>query len=202
MRGTRSLRRPWRSESYGVVRPGAATPRHRFQRIRRLAYSLLAAIVVVSLATAWLFVWPPQGVPGAADAIVMLQGTGDRLQVALQLAKEHRARVLVVSQGRDGYGGPCVPAMQGVRVICFDPDPPDTRGEAEFIGRLAKEYQWRSVILVTIRAQDRRARLLTERCFSGSIYVSTAPLPLGDWPYEIAYEWGALVKSLVVNQSC
>ena len=58
------------------------------------------------------------------------------------------------------------------------------------------------MILVTVRAQDRRARLLTARCFSGSVYVSTVPLPLSQWPYEIAYEWGALVKALVTNQSC
>jgi hypothetical protein len=30
-----------------------------------------------------------------------------------------------------------------------------------------------------------------ERYFSGQVYVMTAPMPLRDWPYEIAYEWGA-----------
>jgi uncharacterized SAM-binding protein YcdF (DUF218 family) len=184
------------------VSPGAAVPRRRFRRVRRLAYALLAALAAFSVATALLFVWPPQGAPRQASAIVMLQGNGDRLQAAVQLARERRVPVLVISQGRDGYGGPCVPAMPGVRVICFDPEPANTRGEAEFVGRLAKEYHWNSVILVTIRAQDRRARLLTARCFSGSIYVSTAALPLGEWPYEIAYEWGSLVKALVTNQSC
>jgi uncharacterized SAM-binding protein YcdF (DUF218 family) len=184
------------------VSPGAAAARLRFRHVRRWAYALLAVLVLFSLVTARLFVWPPQGVPRQANAIVMLQGNGDRLQAAVQLAKEHRAPVLVISRGRDGYGGPCVPPLPGVKVICFDPDPANTRGEAEFVGRLAKEYHWRSVILVTVRAQDRRARLFTARCFSGSIYVSTAPLPLGEWPYEIAYEWGSLVKALVTNQSC
>ena len=202
MRGTRTLRRRWRSENSGEVSPGAAAPRHGFRHIRHWAYGLLAVLAAFILATAWLFVWPPQGVPRQASAIVMLQGNGDRLQAAVQLAREHRAPVLVISRGRDGYGGPCVPAMPGVKVICFEPDPANTRGEAEFIGRLAQEYHWRSVILVTVRAQDRRARLLTARCFSGSIYVSTVPLPLGEWPYEIAYEWGSLLKALVTNQSC
>lgn len=202
MRGTRSLRRRWESEAAGAMSPGAAAPRHTFRHVRRWAYALLAVLAAFSLVTAWLFVWPPQGVPGRADAIVMLQGNGDRLQEAVQLAREHRAPLLVISQGREGYGGPCVPAMSGVKVICFEPDPANTRGEAEFVGRLARQYHWQSVILVTVRAQDRRARLLASRCFSGSIYVSTVPLPLSQWPHEIAYEWGSLVKALVTNQSC
>jgi hypothetical protein len=41
-----------------------------------------------------------------------------------------------------------------------------------------------------------------ERCFSGQVYVMTAPVPLRDWPYEIAYEWGATIKALTVNRSC
>lgn len=184
------------------MRPGDTAPHRGFRSFRRWVYALLAALGLFSLATAMLFIWPQRGVPRQADAIVMLQGDGDRLALAIQLAKEHRASVLVISQGRDGYGGPCVAAMPGVKVICFDPDPANTRGEAEFLGRLAKEYHWRSVILVTVRAQDRRARLLVSRCFSGSIYVGTASLPLGQWPYEIAYEWGALVKALFTNQSC
>ena len=61
--------------------------------------------------------------PARVSAIVMLAGPGDRLPVALQLAREHRAPVLVVSRGWQGYGGPCPPPVPGVRLICFDPDP-------------------------------------------------------------------------------
>jgi hypothetical protein len=155
-----------------------------------------------ALATAWLFVWPPQGAPARADAIVMLQGYGDRLGAALRLADKHRAPVLVISRGRDGYGGPCMPAPPGVKVICFDPSPPNTRGEVEFASGLARQYGWRSLILVTLRPQDRRARILMQHCYSGSVYVSTASMPAADWPYEIAYEWGALFKMLVQDPGC
>jgi uncharacterized SAM-binding protein YcdF (DUF218 family) len=89
-----------------------------------------------------------------------------------------------------------------VRLICFEPDPGDTRGEAEFAGRLAVKYHWTSVVLVSSRAQDTRARLVVKRCFGGPVYVITGPLPLGEWPYEIAYEWGALFKSLLLHRSC
>lgn len=153
-------------------------------------------------ATAQIIVWPVQGMPASASAIVMLAGPGDRLPVALNLAREHRAPVLVVSRGSHGYGGPCPPAPPGVKLICFEPDPGNTRGEAEFVGRLAERYGWSSVVLVTSRPQATRARMLMSRCFSGPVYVITASLPLSSWPYEIAYGWGALGKALVMSPAC
>jgi hypothetical protein len=68
-------------------------------------------------------------------------------------------------------------------VICFNPHPNATQGVAEFAGRLAKQYHWRSIALVTITPQDTRARIRMERCFSGQVYVMTAPMRLHDWPY-------------------
>jgi hypothetical protein len=159
-------------------------------------------MVVLSVLTARLFVWPAQGMPARVSAIVMLAGPGDRLPVALQLAHEHRAPVLVVSRGWQGYGGPCPPPIPGVKLICFDPDPGTTRGEAEAIGRLAKQFHWSSVVLVTTRTQDTRARMIVERCFSGSTYVLTATVPASSWPYQIVYGWGALLKALVVHRAC
>ncbi len=140
--------------------------------------------------------------PASVSAVVMLAGPGNRLPTALQLAREHRAPVLVVSRGSHGYGGPCPPAPPGVKLICFEPDPGNTRGEAEFVGRLAKQYRWSSVVLVTSSPQATRARMLMDRCFSGPVYVVTASLPLGSWPYEITYGWGALVKAFVTSPPC
>jgi uncharacterized SAM-binding protein YcdF (DUF218 family) len=180
---------------------GGRRPRpHRGRR--RALTAAMALIAVFALATARLLVWPAQGMPPRADAIVMLAGPGNRLPVAIQLAREHRAPVLVISQGWEGYGGPCAPAIPGVKVICFDPNPGNTRGEAEFAGQLAVRYGWHSVVLVTAPAQDTRARILMGRCFGGSIYVVAASLPWTDWPYQIAYGWGALAKALVLNRAC
>ena len=74
---------------------------------------MVAVVVAFGLVTARLFVWPAQGMPTSVDAIVMLAGPGNRLPVALQLAREHRAPVLVVSRGWQGYGGPCPAADTG-----------------------------------------------------------------------------------------
>jgi len=169
---------------------------------RKIFIAVIVLIVAFSVATARLIIWPAQGMPSDVSAIVMLAGPGDRLAVALKLAREHRAPMLVVSRGQHGYGGPCPPATPGVKLICFEPDPGNTRGEAEFVGKLARQHGWRSVVLVTAREQDTRARIVMARCFAGPIYVIAGSLPLGDWPYQIAYEWGALFKALVLYRSC
>lgn len=88
------------------------------------------------------------------------------------------------------------------RVICFQPYPGTTQGEAQFVGRLAKQYHWHSVALVTTPDQDTRARIRFGRCFAGHIYVVTAPLPASEWIYEIAYQWAASFKAVVLQRSC
>jgi hypothetical protein len=182
------------------ARPAVA---RRARRIwRRILVAVVVIVVALAGATARLFIWPARGMPARVSAIVMLDGPGNALGVAVRLAAEHRAPFLVVSTGSRASGDPCPRAVAGVRLLCFKPTPPTTQGEAEFVGRLARKYHWRSVAVVAITPQDSRARLRVERCFTGRTYVVTAPIPLGSWPYQIAYEWGALLKALVIQRSC
>jgi uncharacterized SAM-binding protein YcdF (DUF218 family) len=182
----------------------AAGPRRPHGRRRLLAAAAALLLAGLAVTTARLFVWPERGMPARVDAIVMLDGPGDRLRTTLTLAWAHRAPVVVISRGSTywGHGSVCAPQIPRVKVICFRPDPATTRGEAEFAGRLAQRYHWHSIALVTTTPQDTRARLRVERCFPGSIYVVTAPFPAYEWPYEIAYEWGATVKALVLQRGC
>jgi len=207
-------RRPWQRTAAespaangtpGAPHDSPARKRVIWRKHRRLvAVTLVICIMAISAATARLFVWPDRGMPAYVSAIAMLDGPGDRLDTALDLAWQHRASFVVISRGSPafGHGGDCAPVIPHVKVICFDPDPATTRGEAEFIGRLARMYHWRSLVLVTITTQDSRARLRMERCFSGPVYVVTAPPPWYAWPYEIAYEWAATVKALVFQSGC
>lgn len=169
---------------------------------RRILISVAVVVLALSGATARLFIWPARGMPARVSAIVMLDSPGDVLSVAERLAAEHHAAFLVVSRGSRASEDPCPRPVPAVRLICFTPRPPTTQGEAEVIGRLARKYRWRSVAVVAITPQDSRARLRVERCFTGRVYVVTAPIPLASWPYQIAYEWGALVKALVIQRSC
>jgi uncharacterized SAM-binding protein YcdF (DUF218 family) len=178
------------------------------KRVRLPCRFIAAAAALVftgfAVTTARLFIWPQQGMPAHVDAIVMLNGPGDRLETALNLAWTHRAPMIVISRGSSywGRGSVCAPKIPGVRVICFDPNPSTTRGEAEFAGRLAKRYHWHSIVLVTTTPQDTRARLRMDRCFHGDVYVITAPFPIYEWPYAVAYEWGSTIKALLMQRSC
>jgi uncharacterized SAM-binding protein YcdF (DUF218 family) len=168
---------------------------------RSLIVSTLAGAVFV-VATARLFVWPARGVPAQADAIVLFNGKGDRIDEAFALAYSHIAPNLLISRGSRDATNSCSPPIPGVAVTCFDPDPVTTQGEAEFAGHLAANHHWRSVVLVTTRPQDSRARLRMARCFGGRIYVATAPLPKRQWLKAVVYEWGALAKALVIERGC
>src|SRR5262249_59555125 len=120
---------------------GVTSKRRRsFRGWRRVFIVAMALVAVFILVTARLLVWPAQGTPDRVDAIVMLAGPGDRLAVAMPIARERRAPVLVVSQGWQGYGGPFAPAMPGGKGICLGPQPGNTPGEAEFTGKPAQHY--------------------------------------------------------------
>lgn len=174
-------------------------------RWRWAAAAALLVLVLFVAVTARLFVFPARGMPAHVDAVVMLDGSGDagRVAAALRLAKERRAPTLLISRGRfESAHWRCPPPMRYVKVICFNPSPATTQGEAEFVGRLARQHRWTSVTLVTVTPQDTRARLRLSRCFPGAIYVLTSPLPAEQWPYQIAYEWGATLKAMFLQRSC
>ncbi len=187
-----------------------AVPQANRRAVRRRRWRLAGAALIIVLAgfcaaTGVLFIWPPgQGMPGRVDAIVVLGGQGDRLGKGLELAHQHRAPVLVVSQGlpHPVPGSVCSPQSQTFKVICFLPRPRTTQGEAEFVSHLARKYHWRSVVLVVTPDQVIRARIRFERCYVGKIYVVTTPLPVLEWPYQIAYQWAAMFKEEVLQRSC
>jgi hypothetical protein len=178
--------------------------RRRKGRRRRIVLAALGAVILVFLAaTARLFVWPDRGMPARVSAIVMLDAPGGNvLKAAVDLARQDRAPFLVVSLGTPESGYRCPRPVPRVKLICFNPDPATTQGEAEFVGRLAAAHRWRSLAVVTITPQASRARLRLERCFPGPIYAMTVPISLTYWPYQIAYQWAALVKALVVQRAC
>jgi len=171
---------------------------------KALTLALVALITVLGVMSALLFVWPPQGMPRRVDAIFVLDGPGNRYPLALRLAAGHRAPVLVISTSTPIAAGSskCSAPVAGVKIICFNPDPQTTQGEAEFAGRLIRHYHWKTIALVTIAPQDLRARLRFWRCTSAKIYVVNAPIGILDWPYQVAYQWGAMAKALLFQRSC
>jgi uncharacterized SAM-binding protein YcdF (DUF218 family) len=164
---------------------------------------VLVLIVLFVVATSVLIVWPASDPPRAADAVVALGGdTGQfRAKEAIRLAKAGYAPVAVISLG----GNPpvsCPRPVPRIRIICFRADPLDTRGEAEYVARLAARHHWDTLIVVPGRTQVTRARMLFKRCTDAHLdIVPVNGPPLGLF-YDIAYEWGALAKAVVMVRSC
>ena len=149
---------------------------------RRVALVALILLVPFSALTARLFVWPSlPPLPDHADAIIELGGPGERDAVAIALAEQHRAPLLIQSTtAEEATTDTCLPPVSGVTIACFHAVPPTTRGEARYIGARGAASHWDSVILVTSPDHAWRARLRVERCFPGQVYVETSPLP--KWP--------------------
>jgi uncharacterized SAM-binding protein YcdF (DUF218 family) len=151
----------------------------------------VAALVAVNVK---LFLRSSTSTLHHADAIVVFAGgNGDRLNKGLALAREGYAPNLVASTGPDRLCN----ARESFSVICFSPDPNNTRGEAEAIGRLAREHRWKRLILVTSTYHVTRARLLLDRCYAGSIEVALVRPHQGiiGLLRAITHEWGGLAEA-------
>jgi uncharacterized SAM-binding protein YcdF (DUF218 family) len=180
--------------------------------VRRIVLALVGLAAAWLVACGFLFIWPrPAPPPQRADAVVVLSGgLNRRLDPALALVRRHVAPVLVISGAQqdphwkkaralcDGSAGPH-PAF---RIVCFEPQPSSTRGEARGVARLARAYGWKRIVVVTSTFHVTRARLLFERCYPGRLwFVGTA----STWwrlPEEWASETGKLVVQLTAERSC
>jgi uncharacterized SAM-binding protein YcdF (DUF218 family) len=200
--------------------PSTPVPhRHRFSRngkpksrTRRLLLSLLA--VILTLVIAWgvagyvLLVKPSLNAPRHVDAVVVLgPPTADgRFDVGYQLVESGYASNLVVS-------GPtpnvpqlkqlCRDGIAKAKIICFQPDPRTTRGEAQKIKELAQRYRWKSIMVVTSTYHVSRARTIIQRCFSGTVLMEAARRGIGlaKWAYQFVYQTGGYLR-VITHQSC
>lgn len=163
----------------------------------------LVVVVVLVVGTARLFVWPPTDQPTRADAVVALGGDSRQLREkkALKLARQGYAPVAVISLGGTKAIA-CPHPVPDVQLICFRADPLNTRGEAEYVAALAARRHWHRIIVVSERTQATRARLLFKRCTPIQLEMVPVTDPRVRLPFDVAYEWGALFKALVLVRSC
>ena len=175
------------------------------RRLLLICIVLLAAGAVV-LTLRFIF-FPTEDEVGHADAVVVLSGSKhERLDRGLELMRQGVAPVLVLSNGLDP-SQPRAPALchhggNGFRVICFTPDPDSTRGEAEAVGRLTREHNWKRILLVTSRFHVTRARMLFDRCVDVDVDAVGVDYPWTTIPYAVAGEWFKTVRALTYQRSC
>ena len=174
---------------------------------RRLAAGglvVVGALVLVWFLTAYqLFADPEQATPQKADAVIMLGGaSGERLPVARDLVEAGIAPVLVLSHtnsaGNVLADGVCdYPGVIPFALECFQPATLDTRGEAAAIGKLIEENGWHSVIVVTSRYHETRARTLITQCTTADVQmiVSEPRFSPFQWLRRFVIESGGLIDA-------
>ena len=183
--------------------PPERRPRSGHRRRRRLFLAFGIVVVIFVAATLALFVYPPTNQPRHVDGILSLNGGDEQAREAraVSLAEKGYAAVLLFSQGSLANDTPC-PKVPRVSVVCFIDATNNTRGEARWAGRYAERHHWHSILIVPGPAQNFRARLLMERCFSGQVVVSPATEPIREIPGDALHEWGGLLATLVIYRGC
>jgi uncharacterized SAM-binding protein YcdF (DUF218 family) len=170
----------------------------------------IVAVLVVALCvlTAVLFVYPDLNAPERSDAIVVLGGHGaPALDRGVELAREGLAPDLVLSLQTwmhcAQYKSYLAPRLPHTHLMCFTANPQTTQGEARSIKRLARQLDWKRILVVVPTTQASRARLLIGRCYPGQVLeVGFPPEGIGEWLSQFAIQWGAMAKALVLKPTC
>lgn len=168
------------------------------RHVRRAGYASLSGLVVWALVGLPFFVFPATDpVPAHADVVLVLgPPVSERVEVAERLLAEHHADTALISVPYDWVPPETEALCARPHVICFDPEPRTTRGEARAFRRFAEEHHWTSAIVTTMPAHIARARAIVRRCYGGRLaMVPDAEGPFGGWPYQYAYQTAATVKS-------
>ena len=179
----------------------AAAVRPRWRRRLRIALLVLGVLLVaLVIETVVFFIDPSTGHVDRPQAVVVLDGYGNRIARGELLARQQHVVDLVVS---DPPYAVCPPATSRMKVYCFHPHPVSTQGEARAVAALARKHHWTRLLVVAGTTQVVRARLRLERCYSGQMAFSGVdPSGFLSWVYEISYDEVSMVKALVWQTGC
>jgi len=165
-----------------TVQEPAETKRHRWLT---LLVAALAVAVAGWLAVCWAVLEHPRTEePAMSDALLVL-GPPDtqRMATAQGLMERGIAPVLVIATPDAQPDDPpamvqyyedkdfCTPRTD-YEVICFQPNPSTTQGEAMQLRDLAAERGWDTVTAVTFKQHVPRARMILERCYHGELRMA------------------------------
>jgi uncharacterized SAM-binding protein YcdF (DUF218 family) len=143
-----------------------------------LVVSVIALAVVGGALTRWTAA--RDDTIGSPDAVIVLGGAGpERAELGTELHERYEVPLVLSSSAqvfgsRLGYS--CPPA------ICITTDPETTTGESRGVARLAEQYGWNEVVVVTTDFHTARARLLFRQCLGERVAVVGASRTGGDGP--------------------
>lgn len=161
-------------------------------------------MIAAALGGALVYVCPQIDTPRHADAILILGGDHpERYQFGLALASKGVASTVVVSKpvGRadQWVAARCEDPPSGITMHCFTPDPSTTKGEGRELRRLASQYGWKSIVVVTFGPHISRARFILQRCFDGDLAMVASParLSVPGWAFQYLYQTAGYVRAVL-----
>ena len=172
------------------------------KRAVRALVSCVLAVLVLVVAGLPVYVRPPVDRLRHADAILILGGPNYyRYPYGFKLGADGWAPNVVVSNP-NGKDDPwlsqfCATKQTEFTLYCFTPNPLTTKGEGREIRRLASEYGWETIIVVTIRPHLWRAKYILENCFRADYVMTPIPEPLSPqvWAFQYVYQTAGWVRA-------
>jgi hypothetical protein len=174
------------------------------RRIRLCVISTWLLSIAAVIAGLPVYVRPQIDKPRRADAILILGGADyGRYPFGFDLGVDGGAPDVVVSNPRGTHDrwltDACSTPHPRFRLHCFVPDPPTTKGEGRELRRLAVQYGWRTVIVVTFRPHISRARFILEQCFIGDLIMVASPahISVSRWAFEYFYQTVGYLRTML-----
>ncbi len=128
------------------------------------------AVAALGVAAFVSYMLPSDDVPRDPDAVVVLGGAGNRVELGVELAERYDAELVLSSSAAilgERRGRTC-----GVDAICVEPEPENTAGEAATIAELVREEGWSHVTVATADFHTSRTRYLFRQCLGrGNVTV-------------------------------
>lgn len=172
----------------------------------RAAVSLLLVALLAAPIALGAYMWPRDDRPQHPDAVVVLGGGGaERAELGLHLAADHEATLVLASSARYHAAARGDVTCDDADVICFEPDPPTTIGEARRMAVLAQERGWDHVTVATSRFHTSRTRLLFRQCLgreSVTVQGASRPDDPGFLPHRDLREAVAVLAAWTVQPAC
>jgi uncharacterized SAM-binding protein YcdF (DUF218 family) len=174
----------------------------RARRIRQVMVAVCLLLIAAVIGGLPVYVRPQIDPLRHADAILILGGDHyARYPFGFDLGSEGWAPTVVVSNP-NGSDDPwltryCAAPHPRFDLHCFVPNPPTTKGEGRELRRLAAQYGWRTVIVVTFRPHISRARFILEHCFDGDLVMVASPahISVAGWAFEYVYQTAGYVHA-------
>ncbi|SEJ41169.1 hypothetical protein [Demequina mangrovi] len=170
----------------------------------RIVIALLAFGLVFAVVGWPFFVAPAHDEPRAVDAVYVIGPPTDaRMALAETMVADGLADTVVVSLSDSAEEREVLPEAsrvcdepQDYAVLCSQPEPFTTRGEARWMRDLVAAEGWESVAVITVTPHLTRTRVIMERCWNGDIvYIdSQETLMPWEWAHHYLYQSAAFVK--------